>query len=60
MDQLLTAQQVSDYLQVPLPTLYQWRYRGIGPRAARVGRYLRYRLRDVDRWMDERVTEGTR
>jgi hypothetical protein len=26
-------------------TLYQWRYRRTGPRACRVGRYLRYSAR---------------
>jgi predicted DNA-binding transcriptional regulator AlpA len=41
---------VAAYLGVPSATLYQWRYRGYGPRGRRVGRYLRYDPRDVRDW----------
>ena len=58
MTELLTPQQLSDYLKVPVATLYQWRTQGTGPKASRVGRHLRYRLADVDRWVDSRA--GTR
>ncbi|MGH8936884.1 MAG: DNA-binding protein [Acidimicrobiia bacterium] len=37
---------------MPAATLYQWRYRGEGPRGFRVGKHLRYRWgrrRRVDR-----------
>lgn len=30
-------------LGVPVKTLYQWRYKGVGPAGVRVGRHLRYR-----------------
>lgn len=43
MDKLATAEQVSEYLGVPVTTLHAWRYRGTGPRASKVGRWLRYR-----------------
>jgi excisionase family DNA binding protein len=49
---LLNIHDVSTYLGIPVPTLYQWRYMGKGPRAARLGRHLRYRLGDVDAWVD--------
>ena len=32
LDDLLTAQELADYLGVPVATLYAWRYRGDGPR----------------------------
>jgi hypothetical protein len=35
---------------VPKATLYQWRYVGIGPKAGRVGRHLRYDPADVIAW----------
>jgi hypothetical protein len=41
-DRLWGVQDVADYLGIPHKTLYNWRTRGIGPRARRVGRYLRY------------------
>lgn len=60
MGTYLTTGQVADYLSVPVSTLYQWRHRGIGPRAARVGRHLRYRLSDVDRWVEQHMSDSSR
>lgn len=52
---LLTTADVAAYLQVPVATLYQWRLHGDGPRAAKVGRHLRYRQADVDAWLDSQA-----
>lgn len=52
MDPLLTTEQVAQYLQVPVATIHQWRYRGEGPRASKVGRHLRFHKSDVDSWLD--------
>lgn len=49
-ERLWTADDVAGYLQVPKATLYQWRYLGIGPRAGRVGRHLRYDPNEVRAW----------
>jgi len=49
-DRLWTAEETAAYLQVPKATLYQWRYLGIGPKAGRVGRHLRYDPEDVKTW----------
>ncbi len=49
---LLTIEQLSEYLDVPVPTLYDWRVDGKGPRAVRVGRRLRYTIPDVHAWLD--------
>lgn len=46
-----TPEQVGEYLGVPVATLYQWKHRGTGPRAAKVGRHLRYVWSDVDAWL---------
>lgn len=51
---LMTAAEVAEYLRIPLNTLYKWRYEGAGPRAARVGKHLRYRREDVEVWLDAR------
>jgi excisionase family DNA binding protein len=45
--------EVADILKVPLTTLYQWRYKGIGPPSIRVGRHIRYRWADVEAWLEE-------
>jgi predicted DNA-binding transcriptional regulator AlpA len=49
-DRLWTAEETAAYLQVPKAALYQWRYLGIGPKAGRVGRHLRYDPEDVKAW----------
>ena len=49
-DRLWTAEETAAYLQIPKATLYQWRYLGIGPKAGRVGRHLRYEPEDVKAW----------
>jgi excisionase family DNA binding protein len=52
---LMTIHEVSEYLRVPVGTLYNWRYLGTGPACAKIGRHLRYRRADVEAWVDERV-----
>jgi excisionase family DNA binding protein len=52
---LIDVQQLADYLDVPVKTLYAWRYRREGPPAFRVGRHLRYRRTDIQRWIQQRI-----
>jgi len=49
---LWTIQDVSEYLGVPVGTLYSWRCHNQGPAARRVGKYLRYKPEDVIEWFD--------
>lgn len=51
-DRLLTFQEVAEWLQVPPGTLYGWCYRGDGPPSYKVGRYVRYRLGEVEAWLE--------
>ena len=50
---LWTVQDVANFLQVPVQTLYSWRAQGNGPQARRVGKYLRYRPDDVIAWVND-------
>lgn len=52
---LATPQEVADYLQKPLRTLERWRYQGTGPRFSTVGRGVRYRWADVEKWLDDQA-----
>jgi excisionase family DNA binding protein len=54
-----TVEEVSDHLGVPINTLYQWRRKGVGPKASRVGRHLRYKWSDVDAWLESQASGGT-
>lgn len=49
---LATAQQIAEYLGVPVGTVYQWSSRGGGPRMSRVGRHLRAKWEDLDAYLD--------
>jgi excisionase family DNA binding protein len=49
---LATAEEIADYLGVPLGTVYQWSSRGGGPRLIKVGRHLRARWSDIEAYLD--------
>ena len=57
---LLTPEQVSEMLQIPVGTLYAWRYRGQGPPSSRCGRHIRYRRAAVEKWVLDREAAGAR
>ena len=55
LSRLLTVQELADLLQVPAKTIYTWRYKRIGPPAVPMGKYLRFRAKDVTAWLDKRA-----
>lgn len=55
LDPLLTVGELSDYLGIPVATLYDWRTDGIGPKAVKLGRALRYPQSNVRLWIQERA-----
>jgi excisionase family DNA binding protein len=54
---LLSPAELAEYLDVPLRTVYVWRSVGTGPRGIRVGKHVRYRPADVDRWLDQQADQ---
>jgi hypothetical protein len=59
-DQLAEPRQVADHLGIPLRTLGQWRYLGTGPKFLKVGRHVRYRWVDVEKWLAAQSRTSTR
>lgn len=55
-DALLTPEEVSNLIRVPVGTLGQWRYRGVGPRFLKLGGHVRYRPSDVAAWLEASAT----
>ena len=56
---LLTVLDLSEYLGIPVQTLYGWRHENTGPLCLKAGRALRYRRSDVDNWLMEGVVAAT-
>ncbi len=53
-----SVEDVAAYLDVPIETLYAWRKKPYGPRAARVGKHLRYDPDEVRAWFKSLLTQG--
>jgi hypothetical protein len=59
-DGLITPAELAAFLSVPVKTLRDWRYQGVGPEGLRVGRHVRYEPSEVRRWLIEDCTRGAR
>jgi excisionase family DNA binding protein len=58
VQRLLRTDEVAQLLQVPLATIYRWRYYGDGPRAAVVGRHLRWDPGELEAWVEAQKGES--
>jgi predicted DNA-binding transcriptional regulator AlpA len=54
----LSRRELADRYGLPVKTLAQWASKGTGPRYARMGRHVRYRLSDVIDWETERFDDN--
>lgn len=57
MTKLWGIKDVAEYLGIPEQTLYQWRTKGYGPPGRRVGKYVKYRPAEVERWFRDLPAE---
>ena len=57
---LLTIEDVSRYVGLPVSTLYSQRHAriGLGALAIRIGKHLRWRPEDIDAWLDEQADQA--
>ncbi len=53
LEPLLTIEALSEYLDVPVTTIRDWRTDGKGPCAIRVGGRVRFAVSDVLHWLTE-------
>ncbi|MFI1948050.1 helix-turn-helix transcriptional regulator [Streptomyces virginiae] len=49
---LWTPDQLAEYLGISVRSLYNWKYKGLGPKTVKVGSRLRYRWGDIEDWLD--------
>jgi DNA-binding transcriptional MerR regulator len=56
---LWDSREVGEHLGgIPIGTLDQWAYKGVGPAYIKVGRHRRYRPEDVEAWLDAQTRGG--
>ena len=51
INKLWTVAMLSNYLGIPVATLYKWRQHEEGPPAVRLGKHIRYRPEAVKEWL---------
>lgn len=59
-DKWLSRQELAERYGVPVKTPAEWASKGTGPRYAKFGRHVRYRLRDVIDWEREQFPREKR
>lgn len=55
VDRWLTRNEVAERFNLPPGTLADWAWKRTGPRYARFGKHVRYRLSDVVAWENEQL-----
>jgi len=55
---LIGHQEAAAYFDVPAATLHNWNSRGIGPRSYRIGKYRKYRIADLDEFIERKASDA--
>lgn len=58
VERLWTLDDLAAFLQVPKDTIRTWSKHGDGPKGYKVGRHVRFKASDVERWLESRDTRG--
>lgn len=56
LEPLMTLPELAELLRVPVATVYQWRLHGKGPKGYRVGRSVKFRLSEVEDWLQQQAS----
>lgn len=60
VDRLWTLDDLAAFLQVPKDTIRSWAKHGDGPKGYKVGRHVRFKVSDVESWLESCDTRGMR
>lgn len=52
----ISRKQLAERYDIPEKTPAEWATKGTGPRYARFGKHVRYRLADVIKWEEDRIS----
>lgn len=53
-DELLTAQELANYLKIPLATIYKQPQEGTGVPGLRIGKHLPSRRSEAEMWLESK------
>ena len=53
LEPLIDVGELATNLGIPVSTIYDWRTRGLGPRAYRFGKHLKFAVSDVRLWVEQ-------
>lgn len=53
----LNTHEAATYLGLSAPTLHRWRAAGTGPRYAKLGGAVVYRVVDLDSWLESKLVD---
>lgn len=56
--QYLTPEQVAERYQLSEATVKEWRYKRIGPKFLRLGKRVRYSVKALEEWEQQREAGG--
>jgi excisionase family DNA binding protein len=56
---MLRTHEAAEYLGLQKTTLEAWRVRGSGPMFVKMGKAVRYRREDLDRFLDSKLRTST-
>jgi predicted DNA-binding transcriptional regulator AlpA len=59
-DRWLSRQELAERYGLPVKTPAEWACKGTGPRYAKFGKHVRYRLSDVMSWESEQFADNKR
>jgi len=59
MNNLLNEYQAADLLNVSRSSMAQWRMKGIGPAFLKLNKAVRYRLDELEAWINARQRQNT-
>jgi Helix-turn-helix domain len=60
VQELFNTEETASILNMAPETLREWRVTGGGPRFVHKGRYIRYRKRDLETWLNLNTCDTTR
>lgn len=55
VSEFFSPESLGDFLGVPTRTVYSWNYTGTGPPYRRLGKHIRYRRSDVEKWLESQT-----